>query len=70
MTSHIQAVPVPNPEETELTNDAVEPFEEFFELEHVRLFGALCVMTGNRSEAEEIMQDAFLNSGSDGLACR
>lgn len=61
MTSHVQAVPVPNPEETNLTGDAVAPFEDFFELEHVRLFGALSVMTGNRSEAEEIMQDAFLN---------
>jgi RNA polymerase sigma factor (sigma-70 family) len=61
MTSHVQAVPVPNPQEAELTSDAVAPFEAFFELEHVRLFGALSVMTGNRSEAEEIMQDAFLN---------
>jgi RNA polymerase sigma-70 factor (ECF subfamily) len=30
------------------------------EHEHARLFGALCLVTGNRSEAEEIMQDAFL----------
>ena len=35
-------------------------FEEFFAAEHSRLFGALCLVTGDRSEAEEIMQDAFL----------
>lgn len=35
-------------------------FEEFFETEHARLFGALCFITGDRDEAEEIMQDAFL----------
>jgi RNA polymerase sigma factor (sigma-70 family) len=35
-------------------------FEEFFGSEHGRLFGALCLVTGNRHEAEEIMQDAFL----------
>ena len=35
-------------------------FEEFFDAERTRLFGALAVMSGNRAEAEEIMQDAFL----------
>jgi RNA polymerase sigma-70 factor (ECF subfamily) len=35
-------------------------FEEFFSSEHARLFGALCLVTGDRHEAEEIMQDAFL----------
>ena len=35
-------------------------FEEFFATEHARLFGALCLVTGDRDEAEEIMQDAFL----------
>lgn len=41
---------------------ASEPqrFEDFFESEHARLFGALCLVTGSRHEAEEIMQDAFL----------
>jgi RNA polymerase sigma-70 factor, ECF subfamily len=41
---------------------AEEPrsFEELFDSEHARLFGALCLVTGNRHEAEEIMQDAFL----------
>lgn len=35
-------------------------FELFFEQTHQRLFGGLCLVTGNRHEAEEIMQDAYL----------
>ncbi|MDP9341205.1 MAG: RNA polymerase sigma factor [Actinomycetota bacterium] len=35
-------------------------FEEFFAVEHDRLYRALCLVTRNRHEAEEIMQDAFL----------
>ena len=35
-------------------------FEDFFGEEHARLFGALCFVTRDRHEAEEIMQDAFL----------
>ena len=35
-------------------------FEEFFRGEHDRLFRALCLVTGSRQEADEIMQDAFL----------
>jgi RNA polymerase sigma-70 factor (ECF subfamily) len=35
-------------------------FERFFDAESRRLFGALAVMSGNRAEAEEVMQDAFL----------
>jgi RNA polymerase sigma-70 factor (ECF subfamily) len=38
----------------------VTSFEAFFETHRRRLFGALTLVTGNRSEAEEIMQDAFL----------
>jgi RNA polymerase sigma factor (sigma-70 family) len=36
-------------------------FEAFFAAERARLFGALVVMTGDRAEAEEILQDAFLS---------
>ena len=36
------------------------PFEEFFERHHRRLYAGLCVVTGSRDEAEEIMQEAFL----------
>ena len=35
-------------------------FDAFFEAEHERLFKALYFVTGNRQDAEEIMQDAFL----------
>jgi RNA polymerase sigma factor (sigma-70 family) len=35
-------------------------FEGFFQREHERLYRALWLVTRNRHEAEEIMQDAFL----------
>lgn len=35
-------------------------FEDFFAAHHARLFGAMCAVTGDRQEAEEIMQEAFL----------
>lgn len=40
--------------------EAQASFEVFFQDTHRRLFGALCLMTGNRDEAEEIMQEAYL----------
>jgi RNA polymerase sigma-70 factor (ECF subfamily) len=40
--------------------DENSSFERFFDAERTRLFGALAVMSGNRAEAEEVMQDAFL----------
>jgi DNA-directed RNA polymerase specialized sigma24 family protein len=52
---------VPGPQAMEAkVAEARPPFEEFFGTEHARLFGALCFITGDRDEAEEIMQDAFL----------
>ena len=45
--------------ETELPGLTVS-FEDFFDAERTRLFGALALMSGNRAEAEEVMQDAFL----------
>lgn len=35
-------------------------FEGFFDAERDRLFRAMCVITGSRSEAEDIAQDAFV----------
>jgi RNA polymerase sigma-70 factor (ECF subfamily) len=35
-------------------------FQEFYEATFRRLFAALCLATGNRHEAEEIAQEAFL----------
>ena len=44
----------------ELRLPEVPDFEEFFETHRRRLLGAMCLVTGNRSEAEEITQDAFI----------
>lgn len=35
-------------------------FEDFYELEHRDLFGAMCLIAGNRHDAEELTQEAFL----------
>lgn len=52
------AVPDVDPDVARL--EATLTFEAFFEEHRSRLFGALCLVTGNRQEAEEICQDAFL----------
>jgi RNA polymerase sigma-70 factor (ECF subfamily) len=36
-------------------------FEDFFESEHRTLFRRMCLITNSPSEAEELMQDAFMN---------
>jgi RNA polymerase sigma-70 factor (ECF subfamily) len=36
------------------------PFEDFFALEHARLFRALALVIGDRYEAEDVMQEAFV----------
>ncbi|HEX2029794.1 MAG TPA: sigma-70 family RNA polymerase sigma factor [Actinomycetota bacterium] len=36
-------------------------FEDFFQDESETLFRRLCLVTGNRAEAEDVMQDAFLS---------
>lgn len=46
----------PGPEAMSAGHD----FETFFETESPPLFRRLCLITGNRHEAEEVMQDAFL----------
>jgi RNA polymerase sigma-70 factor (ECF subfamily) len=43
-----------------MAGDRTLSFEEFFANEHVRLFKALVVITGDRHQAEDICQDAFL----------
>ncbi len=60
MASHVRPVPIPSSDEPLVTRESIGSFEEFFDTERTRLFGALSVMTGNRHEAEETMQDAFL----------
>lgn len=46
----------------ERASSSAEPatFEELFQVERTRLFGALCVLTGDRAEAEDLAQDAFV----------
>jgi RNA polymerase sigma-70 factor (ECF subfamily) len=39
---------------------AGDGFEAFYEAQEQRLYGTLCLMTGDRGEAEEVMQEAFL----------
>jgi RNA polymerase sigma-70 factor (ECF subfamily) len=58
METPLRSVSTPIDKATERSETA--SFEEFFDAERTRLFGALVVMSGNRAEAEEIMQDAFL----------
>jgi RNA polymerase sigma-70 factor (ECF subfamily) len=38
----------------------IEGFELFYGFEHARLFGTLCLVTGDRAEAEDVMQEAFV----------
>jgi DNA-directed RNA polymerase specialized sigma24 family protein len=59
MSSPIQPKPASTQVEVSVVY-ATGSFEEFFRQTHTRLFGGLCLMTGNRHEAEEIMQDAYL----------
>ena len=40
--------------------DEPETFESFYERERDHLFGALCLISGDRHEAEEVTQDAFI----------
>ena len=56
----MRPVPITDAEGSRLSADESMRFEEFFDSERSRLFGALSVMAGNRFEAEEIMQEAFL----------
>jgi RNA polymerase sigma factor (sigma-70 family) len=46
--------------EDQMMQSPVNSFEDFYERERDGLFGALCLITGNRHEAEEITQDSFL----------
>jgi RNA polymerase sigma-70 factor (ECF subfamily) len=56
----------PTPARSERPPEGAEPgalaasFEDFYELEHGRLFGALILVTRHRQESEEVMQEAFL----------
>jgi RNA polymerase sigma-70 factor, ECF subfamily len=59
MEAHLRSVPAEPGEEAALVGDAPS-FEEFYEANFRRVFTALCLVSGDRHEAEEIAQDAFL----------
>jgi RNA polymerase sigma-70 factor (ECF subfamily) len=59
MEAQLRPVPDPTTEEADLA-DRSRPFEEFYEATYRRLYTALCLVTGDRHEAEDIMQEAFL----------
>jgi RNA polymerase sigma-70 factor, ECF subfamily len=59
MEAHLRSEPTEPSEEAALAVDAPS-FEEFYEANFRRVFTALCLVTGDSYEAEEIAQDAFL----------
>jgi len=58
MNEPIHLVAAPGPSVVSRTN--ASSFEDFFQREKSDLFGALCLVTRNRHEAEELTQDAFV----------
>jgi RNA polymerase sigma factor (sigma-70 family) len=58
MESHMRSVPELADEATFV--EQAPSFEEFYGANFRHLFTALCLVTGNRHEAEEITQDSFL----------
>jgi hypothetical protein len=53
-----------------VADDQIKEFEAFFEREKEGLFQALCLVTRNRFEAEELAQDASCPCTSAGIASR
>jgi RNA polymerase sigma-70 factor (ECF subfamily) len=60
MEAFLRSVPADPAEEADLGETAAQSFEDFYEATFRRLFTALCLVTGNRHEAEEVAQDAFV----------
>jgi len=55
------AEPLTAPEDgVELADRVEQDFDLFFTTQHPRLFSLLCLTTGDRHEADEIAQEAFL----------
>ncbi len=49
-----------HPEAVQVAAERTSAFEDFFRAEHVRLLRAMYIVTGDRQEAEELTQEAFL----------
>ena len=67
MSVPLHSVPADGEEMATLEHTAGS-FEDFFREEHAGLFRALCLVTGSRQEAEDIMQIALLRCSSCGSA--
>jgi RNA polymerase sigma-70 factor (ECF subfamily) len=59
MATSVGPVPTTSDEVTPV-GEAAPSFEAFYEDTHARLYTALCLVTGSRHEAEEVMQEAFV----------
>lgn len=59
MEANLRSVPAERAEGV-YVGETAPGFEDFYEATFRRVFTALCLVTGNRHEAEEIAQDAFL----------
>jgi DNA-directed RNA polymerase specialized sigma24 family protein len=57
-----------SPEAEAVAGERLVDFEVFFDREKAGLFRALCLVTRNRFEAEELTQEAFLAVSSVGIA--
>ena len=49
-----------DPATDDAVHEGVVAFEDFFRAQGPNLYARLCLITGNRAEAEELAQDAFL----------
>jgi RNA polymerase sigma-70 factor (ECF subfamily) len=59
MEANLRSLPAGPTEEADLGETAPR-FEDFYEATFRRLFTALCLVTGNRHEAEEVAQEGFV----------
>jgi RNA polymerase sigma-70 factor (ECF subfamily) len=59
MEANLRSVPAGPAEEADV-DESAPSFEEFYEATFRRVFTALCLVTGDRHEAEEVVQDAFV----------
>ena len=60
MEANLRAQPTEPAQEAVVVSETAPRFEEFYEATFRRLFTALCLVTGNRHEAEEVAQEAYV----------
>jgi RNA polymerase sigma-70 factor (ECF subfamily) len=58
MNEPIRILPLPVP--SDVAEQTAGTFEDLVDVEKAGLFGALCLITRDRHEAEDVMQEAFL----------